>query len=80
MRKHRKIRPVKPLECEKIAQGLGFEYKITHGSHKHFKKKNVGKVTIPQYKEISGELFANICRQLKISKSKFFELLEEKKK
>jgi predicted RNA binding protein YcfA (HicA-like mRNA interferase family) len=79
MRKHRKIKPVKPLECEKVALFLGFEYKIQKGSHKHFKKKGVGKVTIPQYSEISGELFANICRQLKISKSKFFDILEKKK-
>lgn len=78
MRKHRKIKPVKPRECEKVVLALGFEYKITQGSHKHFKKKGIGKVTIPQYKEISGELFANICRQLKISKTKFFDILEKK--
>jgi predicted RNA binding protein YcfA (HicA-like mRNA interferase family) len=80
MRKHRKIRPVKPNECEKVALILGFKYKNTKGDHKHFKKRGVGKVTIPQYSEISGDLFRWICRQLEISKEKFFEILENKKK
>ena len=78
MRKHRAIRPVKPTECEKVALILGFVYKNTKGSHKHFKKVGVGKVTIPQYSEISGDLFEWICRQMKINKKKFFELLEKK--
>ncbi|MBD3330264.1 addiction module toxin, HicA family [Candidatus Peregrinibacteria bacterium] len=80
MRKHRSLRPVKPNECEKVALILGFIYKSTKGSHKHFKKENFGKVTIPQYSEISGELFANICRQMDISKNEFFEILEKKEK
>lgn len=80
MRKHRRIRPVKPSECEKVASILEFEYKNTRGDHKHFKKAGVGKVTIPQYSDISGDLFSNICRQLKISKANFFELLESGKK
>ncbi len=77
MRKHRQIRPVSPGECEKIALKLGFEHKNTRGSHKHFKKNGIGKVTIPQYSQLSGDLFHNICRQMKISKNEFFELLEE---
>lgn len=72
-----KIRPVKVKECEKVALFLGFEYKNTQGDHKHFKKPGVGKVTIPQYKEISGDLFIWICRQLGVSKNKFFEILSE---
>lgn len=70
-----KIRPVKPSECEKVAQKLGFEFKSYRGDHKHFKKSGVGKVTIPQYSEISGDLFASICRQMKISKKHFFDML-----
>ncbi len=77
MREHRRIRPVKPRECEKVALKLGFEYKNTQGDHKHFKKAGVGKVTIPQYSEISGDLFMWICKQLKINKSLFFDLLEK---
>ena len=77
MRRHRQIRPVTPKECEKIVLILGFEYKSTKGSHKHFKKAGVGKVTIPQYSEISGDLFQNICRQMKINKNEFFKLLEK---
>ncbi len=77
MQKHRKIRPVKPAECEKVALFLGFKYKSTRGSHKHFKKVGVGKVTIPQYSEISGELFSSICRQMKINKNTFFAQLEK---
>lgn len=80
MRKHKGIRPVKPRECEKVACILGFEYKNTEGDHKHFKKKGVGKVTIPQYSEISGDLFHWICRQLHITKAVFFELLDGGKK
>jgi predicted RNA binding protein YcfA (HicA-like mRNA interferase family) len=72
-----KIRPVKPKECEKVALFLGFEYKNTVGDHKHFKKIGVGKVTVPQYSEISGDLFAWICRQLGTTKKKFFEILEK---
>ncbi|MFH1534137.1 MAG: type II toxin-antitoxin system HicA family toxin [Nitrospirota bacterium] len=77
MRKHRQIRPVKPIECERVALALGFEHKNTRGSHKHFKKDGVGKVTIPQYSEISGDLFQNICRQLGISKNDFFKILDK---
>lgn len=73
-----RIRPVKPRECEKVALALGFEFKNTIGDHKHFKKKGVGKVTIPQYSEISGDLFSWICRQLKISKNQFFNILDKK--
>ncbi|MCK5472259.1 type II toxin-antitoxin system HicA family toxin [Candidatus Gracilibacteria bacterium] len=71
-----KARPVTPEECERVALFLRFQFKNQVGSHKHFKKEGVGKVTIPQYKEISGDLFRWICRQLKISKKKFFEILE----
>lgn len=71
------MRPVKPAECERVVLSLGFEYKSTKGSHKHFKKAGVGKVTIPQYSEISGDLFENICRQMKISKKQFFTLLDQ---
>lgn len=80
MREHRRIRPVKPSECEKVALRLGFEYKNARGDHKHFKKDGVGKVTIPQYSEISGDLFMWICRQLKINKNAFFDILEGNKK
>ena len=76
-RSHRAIRPVKPKECEKVAVSLGFIYRNTRGSHKNYKKHNIGKVTIPQYSEISGDLFENICRQMKISKHYFFEILEK---
>lgn len=70
-----KIRPVTARECEKVTIFLGFEYKNTRVDHKHFKKKGVGKVTIPQYKEISGELFVWLCRQLKVTKASFFDIL-----
>ncbi len=72
-----RTRPVKPKECEKVALFLGFEYKNTEGDHKHFKKEGVGKLTIPLYKEISGDLFMWLCRQLGISKKKFFSILEK---
>lgn len=73
-----KIRPVKPKECEKVALSLGFIYKNTIGDHKHFKKEGIGKVTIPLYSEISGDLFGWICKQMGISKKKFFEILDKK--
>ena len=44
MGKRGKIRPVKPIECEKVALLLGFEYKNTKGDHKHFKKAGAGKI------------------------------------
>ncbi len=73
-----KVRPVTPEECERVALFLEFQPKNQKGSHKHFKKEGIGKVTIPQYKkEISGDLFGWICRQLKISKKKFFEILKK---
>ncbi len=73
-----KIRPVKPKECQKVAISLGFSYKNTIGDHKHFKKKGLGKVTIPLYDEISGDLFGWICKQMGISKNKFFDILDKK--
>ena len=72
-----KTRPVSPNECEKVALSLGFEFKKFTGDHKQFKKDGVGKVTIPQYKEISGDLFGWILDQLKIKKNEFFKILDE---
>jgi len=46
----------------------------------HFKKPGARKATIPLYSEISGDLFMFICRQLGISKNRFFELLENMEK
>lgn len=67
-------------ECQKVAETLGFEFrKQKGGSHKHFKKKGVGKVTIPQYRndDFDDELFKSILRQMKITEAKFFEILDK---
>ena len=66
-------------ECEKVAKALGFEFKRQDGSHKHFKKKDVGKVTIPQYRNdnFDDDLFKSILRQMKITEDQFFEVLNK---
>ncbi len=66
-------------ECRIVAEELGFEFKKQVGSHKHFKKKGVGKVTIPQYRndDFDNELFKSILRQMKITEIQFFDVLNK---
>jgi predicted RNA binding protein YcfA (HicA-like mRNA interferase family) len=70
-------RPLKPREIQKVALHLGFELKEIQSSHWQYKKDGVGKVTIPNYSEIGEDIFEWICRQLKITKKKFWEILDE---
>lgn len=69
-------KPLKPYEIQKVAEYLGFQLKEVHGSHWHYKKTGVGKVTIPRYSEIGDDLFTWICRQLKITKKEFWNILK----
>lgn len=70
-------RPLKPFEIQKVAEYLGFQMKEVQGSHWHYKKQGVGKVTIPRYTEISDDIFTWICRQLKISRKEIWNILNK---
>jgi predicted RNA binding protein YcfA (HicA-like mRNA interferase family) len=58
-----------------VAEHLGFELKMVSGSHWQFKKNGVGKVTIPRYADLRGDLLSSICRQMKIKRKEFFRML-----
>lgn len=65
---------LRPNEVQRVVEYLGFKFKVAHGSHWHFKKEGVGKVTIPQYDQISDDLFMHIRKQAKITKKEFWEI------
>ena len=71
-------RPLKPNEIQKVAGRLGFKLKEIQSSHWQYKKDGVGKVTIPRYSEIGDDIFTWICRQLKITKKQFWNILNNK--
>lgn len=71
-------RPLKPNEIQKVVEYLGFTLKEIQSSHWQYKKEGVGKVTIPRYPEIGEDIFMWICRQLKITKKEFWNILDKK--
>ncbi len=73
-------KPLKPDQARKVIESFGFELKNVQGSHWHYKKLGVGKVTIPFYHELSNDLFMWICRQAKVSKKEFWARFDELQK
>lgn len=71
-------RPLKPNEIQKVVEYLGFTLKEIQSSHWQYKKEGAGKVTIPRYAEIGEDIFMWICRQLKITKKEFWNILDKK--
>ena len=71
-------RPIKPNEIQKVVEYLGFTLREVQSSHWQYKKDDVGKVTVPRYAEIGEDIFMWICRQLKITKKEFWNILDKK--
>lgn len=70
-------RPLKPYEVQKVAEFLGFKLKAVQGSHWHYKKDGIGKVTIPRYTEISEDIFMWVYRQMKITRKQFWKIYDK---
>ena len=75
---------IKWQEAEYVALELDFVFRSHNGTrHRQYKKEGVGNLTIGTYPEISTKSqipFSFMLRQMGITKKKFFEILEKKKK
>ena len=67
-------------EAEKVVELLEFSFKVSLGSHHHYKNSDSGKkATLPKYKTpYSNRLLGDIASQLGISTKRFIELATDK--
>jgi predicted RNA binding protein YcfA (HicA-like mRNA interferase family) len=65
----------KVLEC--IFEKDGFEFDRQEGSHRVYLKKGIPRpVIIPTYKDVDRDIILGLMRTVRMSRERFFELLE----
>ena len=66
----------KVLEC--IFQKDGFVFHRQESSHRAYVKKGIARpLIIPAYKDVSPDIILKLMKTAKMSRKRFFELLEE---
>jgi predicted RNA binding protein YcfA (HicA-like mRNA interferase family) len=66
----------KVLEC--VFQKDGFDFYKQEGSHRVYVKKGIARpLVIPTYKDVGVDIILSLMRTSRMTRERFFELLEE---